>query len=63
MPPKITLQPGQQVQIQWPWLREHGSSGVVLSYEADIGLYYVKLDRTAPPYRGKYTREELVVID
>ena len=45
MPPEIILQPGTKVQIQWPWLREHGSYGTITSYEADTGWYYVQLDR------------------
>ena len=62
MPPEIILQPGTKVQIQWPWLREHGSHGTITSYEADTGWYYVQLDRKEPPFREQYTREELLVI-
>lgn len=62
MPPEITLQPGTKVQIQWPWLREHGSYGTITSYESNTGWYFVQLDRKEPPFRGQYTREELLVI-
>ena len=57
------LHSGQTVQIQWPWLKEHGSIGVIKSYDAETGWYYVQLERTEPPFRGQYTREELVVVD
>lgn len=53
--------PDDRVQVYNLGLREHGVLGVVRSYDSELQMYLVVLDK-GPPWRGLYSRSELVLV-
>ena len=56
------LSDGDMVRINMPMLREHGVTATVKSYDDTTEWYWVELDK-GPPWRGKYRRWELEIMD
>jgi hypothetical protein len=53
---------GSRVRINKPSLREHGTPGTVNDYDDRTQWYLVELD-LGPPWRGRYERCELDLLE